>query len=726
MTTYRGSIKAILFHNKADNFGTISFAVDGFEDEPIRAVGVLIDPQKGARLEIDGDWVSHPKHGAQFKINHFGFLKPESLEKQVVFLGSGLIRGLGMSTAAKIVETFGDGTFDILDKTPEKLLTIPGIGQKKLDVIIGDWKKHRGMRDAFFSLQSWGVPSALAVKIYDRYKELTVPIISANPYKLAEDVWGIGFVTADKIAQAIGIKHSSQDRIDSGIVYVLQRQAENGHTCMPRHLLCCDAAQILGVPVGDVDKGIDRLVLGKKCVRDQVHWWTTDQAEEAIFLAQFFYEEARLVQQLKRLWHRPNGRSSLDTITDEFIARVAEQTEIKLSDSQSQAVSGAIHNKISILSGGPGTGKTTTLRVLVQVCKLADRKVLLVSPTGRAAKRLASSTGSEASTVHRALGFSPEGKGFIYNDKNSLDADIVICDEASMLDTHLAVGLLNAIKPEAHLLFVGDPDQLPSVGAGNVLNDLIRSKALPITVLKEVRRQAADSAIIGNAHRINSGEMPIISRDHRDFFFLAAEEPEKLVTMVAKIVTQWGPANFGFDPIADTQVLAPMRRGPAGIAKLNDVLRDAINPMPKPEIYIGGNNFRQGDKVIQIINDYNKAVYNGDIGQIHSIDKDGVVKVLFDDGRIVVYEPIELDQLLPAFAISVHKSQGSEFPLVVVAMDMSHRNMLQRNLLYTAVTRAKKIVVLVGSTEAMQIAINNNKEAKRYTGLFSRIQGIAF
>lgn len=724
MTTYRGSIKAILFHNKADNFGTLSFAIDGHEDEPIRAVGILVDPQKGARLEIDGEWVSHPKHGAQFKINRFSFLKPESIEKQVVFLGSGLIHGLGLSTAAKIVEKFGDKTFDILDKTPERLLAIPGIGQKKLDVIIGDWKKHRGMREAFISLQAWGVPSALAVKIYDRYKELTIPIISANPYKLAEDVWGIGFVTADKIAQAVGIKHSSQDRIDSGIIHVLQKHAENGHTCMPRNLLCTDSAQILGVPVADVDKGIDRLVLKKKCFRDQVYWWTTDQAEEAIFLAQFFFEEAKLVQLLKRLRQCPNGRSSLDSITDEFISQVAGKTEINLSDSQSQAVAGAIHNKISILSGGPGTGKTTTLRVLVQICELSDRKVLLVSPTGRAAKRLASSTESEASTVHRALGFSPEGKGFIHNDKNPLDADIVICDEASMLDTHLAVGLLNAIKPDAHLLLVGDPDQLPSVGAGNVLNDLIRSKALPITVLKEVRRQAADSAIIGNAHRINNGEMPIISREHKDFFFLAAEESEKLVDLVAKIVTQWGPKNFGFDPIADTQVLAPMRRGPAGIAKLNDVLRNVINPMPKPEIYIGGNYFRQGDKVIQIINDYNKAVYNGDIGQIISIDKDGAVRVLFDDGRIVAYEPIELDQLLPAFAISVHKSQGSEFPLVVVAIDLSHRNMLQRNLLYTAVTRAKKIVVLVGSKDAMQIAINNNREARRYTGLFSRIQNI--
>lgn len=590
--------------------------MDGYESEPITIVGTIPNPKKGARLQIEGDWTTNAKYGVQFKVKAFTYVRPDTRDGLVAYLGSGLLKGVGPALAEKIVTALGDRTVSVLDSSPEELLLIPGIGEKKLDQITTEWKAHRDMSEAVVFLQSLGVSSMMAVRIYRKYQDVTIPTVKANPYGLAEDIWGIGFTTADRIAETLGVPRDSKDRLSAGVLHVLQARASNGQMCLPRRFLVDEAAELLAADPRAVDQALGWMIQGGKCRSDRFARANDPGQEEYIYLKGLYQDEVRLVSQLRRLCE--SAESALQDVPEEYIQRMIDANELKLTDEQARAVRTAFRAKVSLLTGGPGCGKTFLTRVLVRAAKGARRAVLLVSPTGRAAKRLSSATESDASTIHRALGFSPDGDGFLHNENNPLAGDLVIIDEASMLDTSLAYSLLRAIKTPSHVVFVGDPDQLPSVGPGNVLKDLIRSQVFPVTHLKEVKRQTEGSTIITNAHRINRGELPVLSQTVGDFFFLQVEDPDKLAKVVSRIVTQWLPENFGFDPLMDIQVLAPMRAGRAGILALNEVLRDAINPQGKPEdtVKIGNASFRKFDKVMQVRNNYKLQRLNGDYGLI--------------------------------------------------------------------------------------------------------------
>ncbi|MBP6470945.1 MAG: ATP-dependent RecD-like DNA helicase [Chloroflexi bacterium] len=748
-----GSVERITYYNeengysvirlKPDTRGMLPFKYASGADALITVVGNLPEVQPGEWLKLSGKWSSHAKHGRQFQAEFCEQSLPATTEGIKRYLGSGLIRGVGRVMAERIVDRFGEETLDIIDYQPTELRKVLGIGDKRVESIIKSWEQQRAIKGVMLFLQSHGVSTTLATKIYKQYGDQSLAVVQTTPYRLVNDVYGIGFKTADKIAQALGLAPDDPGRIEAGVAYTLNRMAEEGHVYMPQEDLEPEAAEILGVAQEKVTAVIDSLEHSDFIKRETIRYEiaasqspisnlqspTAFHEERAVYLTPFYYSEIGLTQRVRRMIAHPTSRlkNCQSSIVNQKSSIKNRQSSLPLSEQQMGAVQTAVSHKVTILTGGPGTGKTTTLRALLDLLDANRRTYALASPTGRAAKRLAEATGREAKTIHRLLEFKP-GEGFGRNDENPLDVDMVVIDEASMLDLILANNLLKAIGPDSHLLLVGDVDQLPSVGAGDVLGDLIESGVAPVIRLQTIFRQAANSLIISNAHRINQGLMPETAQEKpgsaaADFFIFIKEDPEEAADLLVDIVQKRLPHKFGLDPVDDIQVLSPMYNGNVGVSNLNLLLQSALNPANgrKPERRLGGRVFRAGDKVMQTVNNYDKNVYNGDIGRITAVDPIQQTLTISIDGMPVVYDFLEADELVHAFAISVHKSQGAEYPCVVVPVLAQHYMMLQRNLLYTAVTRAKKLAILVGTRRAIAIAVKNNKTTERHTALDWRL-----
>jgi exodeoxyribonuclease V alpha subunit len=721
-TTLKGVIERVSFSNPDNGYTVARFQVDD-RFGLVTVVGTLAEVHPGARLALTGRWKTHPKYGEQFQIEQYEEESPATVEGIKRYLGSGLIKGLGPVMAKRIAETFGPYTLEILENDIRRLTEVDGIGPKRLEMIAKAWEGQKQIKEIMLFLQSHQVSTNLAVKIYKTYGDNAIKILKDSPYRLARDIFGIGFLTADKIARDIGIEADAAQRIAAGIEYTLNQLADQGHVFVPRENLVQSAEKILGVKPEQIDAQIEVLQGEDRVKLDRLASTT-----EAVYLNPFFYAEVGVARQINQLLVPQGSRLALFAGVDWSRVfgwlKTVQRDGITLAEQQRRAVQMALTSKLSILTGGPGTGKTSTVQAVLRLLDSKHKTALLAAPTGRAAKRLAESTGREAKTIHRLLEVNPsQGFQFQRNQDNPLEGDMLIVDECSMVDLTLMNHLLKAVHPASHLLLVGDADQLPSVGAGNVLRDMIASEVIPVTRLDVIFRQAADSTIITNAHRINQGEMPQFPKDKNDFFFFGKEDADEAAELVVDIVGRRIPKKFG-TPSRDIQVLSPMHRGAAGVRALNEKLQSHLNPLryDQPEYRSGSRLFRIDDRVLQQRNNYDKDVFNGDVGRIEQIDlEEGEIWVNFE-GRSVMYELSELDELTLAYAMSVHKSQGSEYPVVVLPLLTQHYMLLQRNLLYTAITRAKQMVVVVGTRKAIAIAVKNDKIAARWTALEERLR----
>ncbi|GAB4161750.1 MAG: ATP-dependent RecD-like DNA helicase [Candidatus Promineifilaceae bacterium] len=745
-----GSVERVTYYNpengysvirlQPDQRGMLPFKYASGRDALITVVGNLPEVNPGEWLKLQGRWSSHPRHGREFQVEVCEKMMPASLEGIKRYLGSGLVRGIGPVMAERIVNTFGERTLDVIDYEPARLREVLGIGQKRVSSIVKAWEEQRTIKDVMLFLQSHNVSTSLAIKIYKRYGDTSLSVVQNTPYKLVQDIHGVGFKTADKLAQALGLAHDDPNRIEAGIAYTLNRLVEEGHVYVPQPELEPEAAEILGLDAAKVSAVIEQLESDALIKRETLTYSVNQpeaapavREETAVYLTPFYYSEVGVTNRIQRLTTHPASRLARlkQRLTPTAFAQMRRQMGMELAAQQQEAIQTAINHKVTILTGGPGTGKTTTLRALLDLLDQGGCTYALAAPTGRAARRLAETTGRPAKTIHRLLEFK-SGEGFVHDEENPLLVDMVIIDEASMLDLILANSLFKAVAVDSHVLLVGDVDQLPSVGAGDVLRDLIGSGVPAVVRLETIFRQAAGSLIIRNAHRINQGLMPATAPDEaggdsagQDFFLFVKQEPDEVAELVVDIVQNRAPHKFGLDPLADIQVLSPMYNGSAGVSNLNLLLQQALNPpgQRKVERRFGGRVFRVGDKVMQTVNNYDKNVFNGDIGRITEMDTVMQTFTVNMDGMPVVYDFLEADELVHAFAISVHKSQGSEYPCVVMPVVMQHYMMLQRNLLYTAVTRARKLVILVGTRRAISIAIKNNRVTERYTALDWRLRG---
>ncbi len=724
METLSGSIERITYYNDENGYTVLRLQPD--EDQGpaqdraglVTVTGNLPELAPGEYLRMQGEWVNHAKHGMQFQVQTIEQSYPATLEGLRRYLGSGLLVGIGPKLAERIVDHFGAETLDVIENHPNRLLQVADIGPKRQRIIVQAWEEQRQIKEIMIFLHSHGITTNLALKIYKQYGDAALSIVQTNPYQLARDIFGVGFKTADRIAQSLGLPADHPTRIEAGIAYVLEEMAGEGHVFAPREILADRSVELLLTERSQISAGLERLAAEEIVMLDAVPLEPGQNPApgNAVYLTPFYYAELGTAKRLKALAKALPPR--LSDIPPAFVP-----IDKALNREQAAAIRTALSNPVSILTGGPGTGKTTALQALIAVVETAGKRFALASPTGRAAKRLSEATGKPASTLHRLLEYSPI-EGFTRGADNTLKLDLLVVDEASMLDIMLANSLLRALEPGTHLLLVGDIDQLPSVGAGDVLRDIIASGVAPVTRLEEIFRQAAGSEIITNAHRINQGEMPDFANDSQDFFRFPAEMPEQAADWVEDLVVHRIPAKFGIAP-QEIQVLVPMYRGPAGIHALNTRLQNALNPPGalKAEKKLFGTIFRPGDKVMQIKNDYDKMVFNGDIGFVKEISTLEHTLTATFDGRHVVYSWSEADQLNLAYAVSVHKAQGSEFPAVVVPLLTHHYMMLQRNLLYTAVTRAQRLCVLVTNPKALAIAVRNNQVAERFTALKWRLEG---
>lgn len=736
-----GSVERITYYNEENGYSVIRLKPDSRNmlpfkyasgrDSLITVIGNLPELQPGEWLKLTGKWSSHPKHGRQFQADLCEQSLPATTEGIKRYLGSGLIRGVGKKMAERIVNQFEEETLDVIENQPERLNNVIGIGPKRVKQILKAWDEQRAIKDVMLFLQSHGVSTGIATKIYKKYENDSLAVVQTTPYRLVKDVRGIGFKTADKIAQALGLAIDDPQRIEAGIAYTLNRMAEEGHVYMPQEDLEPEASEILGIAGEKITAVLNQLETSDYIKREAVqqsvgsvqYSVNSEQGmalheEQAVYLTSMYYSEIGVTERVKKLIKNPTSRLKNCQLTI-----VNGQSSIKLAAQQEVAVKTAVSNKVTVLTGGPGTGKTTTLRALLDLLDNGRFTYALASPTGRAAKRLSEATDRPAKTIHRLLEFKP-GEGFGRHDQNPIDADMIVIDEASMLDLVLANQLLKAIRPDSHLLMVGDVDQLPSVGAGDVLRDLIDSGVTAVIRLETIFRQAADSGIISNAHLINAGKMPETKAKANDFFIFVKQEIEETAELLVDIVKNRIPIKFKLDPMDDVQVLSPMYNGLVGVANVNLLLQAALNPPhgKKAERKLNGRVFRVGDKIMQTVNNYDKNVFNGDIGRITSMDLLQQTMTVNIDGAPIVYDFLEADEIVHAYAISVHKSQGAEYPCVVIPMVTQHYMMLQRNLLYTAVTRAKKLVILVGTRKAIQIAVQNDKTTDRHSALDWRLQ----
>jgi exodeoxyribonuclease V alpha subunit len=689
-------------------------------------VGTLPELTEGASVRFTGEWIRHKEYGLQFKATQAEETMPATIEGIRRYLGGGMIKGVGPETAKKIVAYFGMNTLDMLEHEPDRLSEVPGIGQHKVGLIVKAWAEQRKIKEVMIFLQSHNVSAGLAIRIYKQYGDQAVAIVRNDPYRLAREVRGIGFKTADKIAQALGLPFDAPQRVAAGIYFALEELAEDGHVYAPRAVVVERAAELLGVDAERCESAVEVAFREEHIVIEflpaENNSGESDEKIEALYLPPMYYSEKGTATRLKNMIAAQLSRLRRPLDFDTFFDLLQKNANIYLTEQQQGAVRAIMQHKISILTGGPGTGKTTTLRAVIRALEAVKAKYALASPTGRAAKRLSEATGHAASTIHRLLKYKPP-EGFLYNENNPLDVDALIIDESSMLDLNLFYNVLKAITPDTHLMLVGDVDQLPSVGAGDVLRDMIKSGIAHVTRLDTIFRQQGDSLIISNAHRINRGDMPDVSNKAKDFFLFAGEEPDAVAELVVDVVKNRIPSKFGYHAIDEIQVLAPMYRGDAGVQGLNEKLQAALNPPGRmAEQREGGRMLRAGDKVMQTRNNYDKDVYNGDIGIIQQIDPIEKVMRVVMDNRIIEYDFSELDELVHAYAVSVHRSQGAEYPAIVMPLVTQHYMMLQRNLLYTAVTRAAKLVVLVGSKRAIAMAVKNDRVAKRYSSLAYRVK----
>ncbi len=790
MDLLRGVVERITYHNEETGYTVAKLTPEaaghsGFgQSREVPVVGTMLGVNVGESVELRGRWTVHAEYGRQFVVEQMRAILPATIAGIEKYLGSGLIRGVGPVTAKRIVKYFGVETLTVIEEQAARLNEVPGVGRKRTELIIAAWQEQKAIKEVMLFLQSHGVSTSLATKIYKFYGDDAIVTVRQDPYRLARDIYGIGFLTADRIAQSLGLAPDSPQRIAAGVAYALNQATEEGHVFLPISELVKQATELLDVSRDEIGLGVVRLWHENQVkvaahpgdvelaplppppttdaipqlIAERGHVYaaaTTAEAqqiladEHAVYLTPFYYSEQGVAGGLQKLMR--NGESAFWRFQQQqdwegLFQTAAGITGLRLAPQQDSAIQAALTHRVTILTGGPGTGKTTTMRTLLQICEQERYTVILAAPTGRAAKRLAETTGREAKTLHRLLEFKPaEGMAFHRNADNPLEGDLLIVDEASMLDLLLTNHLLKAIPPGMHLLLVGDVDQLPSVGAGNVLKDMIAAieesnaasassaaarsllqsllQRATVIRLHTIFRQAASSHIITNAHQINQGIVPKIDNDTAtDFFLFRTEEPERAAQLCVELVQSRIPKRFAI-PSQDIQVLSPMHRGVIGVGALNEALQSGLNPpaAQKPEKRIGNRVYRIGDRVMQIRNNYDKEVYNGDMGMIQTLDLEMQKVTVNIDNRLVMYDFLELDELVHAFAISVHKSQGSEFPAVVIPILTSHYMMLQRNLLYTAVTRAKRLVVLVGQPKAIALAVRNDKVAQRFTGLRERL-----
>ncbi len=768
METLNGILERIVFENPDSGFTIGRFSARDYA-ELITIVGNLASVNPGESLLLSGEWVNNPKYGRQFQIEKYETIQPANVLGIRKYLGSGLIKGIGPKMAARIVSRFGLDTIDVIEQQPQKLGSVPGIGSKRVKMIKQAWEDQREIKNVMLFLQSHNVSTAHATKIYKTYQNDSIPIVKENPYRLADEIYGIGFVTADTIAQKLGIHKDDPHRVQAGIKYVLSQKADEGHVFQHADELIDACGDILEQETQIIEMGILALTQKEEIVlssedgtvefiaeQDIVNEWLNSESENklideqskyidvidetenqpdlqlsedvsttleksAIYLSPFYYAEIGVANQFKRLLSNTK-HEAIQIDINVSLAQLENEMDIQFAPQQREAIYTALTERAMILTGGPGTGKTTTTLGMIRLFEELNMSILLAAPTGRAAKRLSETTSKEAKTIHRLLEFSFQDNGFKRNRQNPLVADVVIVDEMSMVDLVLMNRFMQAIPTSATVILIGDTDQLPSVGAGNVLNGLIKSRKIPVVKLTEIFRQAQQSMIVTNAHLINTGDFPKLSgSSDRNFFFIEEEDPEACVDQITSLISDRLPKHYNYHPIDDIQLLCPMRKGTLGSENLNKCLQDILNPNIEQAIR-GWQAFRSGDKVMQVRNNYDYDVFNGDIGRIIGIDQvEKQINVRFPDKQ-VTYDMADLNELVLAYATTIHKAQGSEYPAVVIPLHTQHYIMLQRNLLYTGITRAKELVVIVGTKQALGICIRNNRVMQRNSYLEQRLQ----
>lgn len=720
----QGQIERITYTNEENGYTIAKVKVRDRHDL-VTVVGNLIAPSPGEVIRMSGEWTNHPRYGEQFRIVHYESVVPATVQGIRKYLGSGLIKGIGPVMAGRIVERFGNETLEVIETHIEKLAEVNGIGEKRIGVIRKAWEDQKEIREVMIFLQAHGVSSGYAAKVFRQYGNRSIAILRQNPYRLAADIFGIGFITADRIAEKLGMARDAEVRIQAGILYVLHQMSDEGHVYSPYETLVEKCREILGVDRETVLKAFAAIALEKKIILEDLNYEIEDFKEnhKAVYLTTFHVSETGVATRLKSLLH---SRATVIRPMDagKAVEWVQGRLSIVLARKQVEAIRCAAENKILVITGGPGTGKTTIVQAILRIFSRLGARIMLAAPTGRAAKRMSEATGHEAKTIHRLLEFSKQRGGFQKNEDRPLECDLLVVDEASMIDTILMYHLLKAVPGAATLILVGDANQLPSVGPGNVLGDIIASGSVPVVELQEIFRQAEQSQIILNAHRINQGQLPSLRpapKDLEDFYFIEQENPEEVLRMIVDLTRVRIPRRFGLDPVNDIQIITPMHKGVVGATNLNMELQKALNS--NQEIVIRGSKvFKCYDKVMQIKNNYEKDVFNGDIGRITKLDQENQEVLISFDDREISYDYTDLDEIVLAYAVSVHKSQGSEYPAVIIPILTQHYILLQRNLIYTAVTRGKRLVVVIGTKRALAMGIGNVKTQKRYTRLRERLE----
>lgn len=722
-----GQIERITYTNEENGYTVAKVKVRG-QKGLVTVVGNLISPAPGEILQMKGEWVNHPKYGEQFKAIHYKTTVPATVYGIKKYLGSGLIKGVGPVMAGRIVKIFGKKTLDIIEDDIEKLTQVDGIGKKRIAMIRQAWDDQKEIRDVMLFLQTYGVSSGYATKIFKQYKNRSIAVVKQNPFRLATDIFGIGFIIADRIAEKLGFAKNSELRVEAGILYVLNQLADEGHVYYPYEPLIEKCKEILQANSEVVIKALAAIAANRKIIIEKFNETNEESISynKAVYLEKFHFCETSIAARFKTLIEPLQSIHKVDS--EKAIEWVQQQLPITLARNQITAIKCALEKKLMIITGGPGTGKTTIINAILKIFSKLKVKIMLAAPTGRAAKQMSETTGYGAKTIHRLLEFSIKKGGFQKNEEKPLACDLIIVDEASMIDTILMHHLIKAIPPGATFILVGDVNQLPSVGAGNVLKDIIASNMMTVVKLNEIFRQAKTSQIIVNAHKINNGVIPAFkpqdstgpSRPKDDFYFIQQEDPEKVLEIILELTKERIPRSFGFDPVDEIQVLTPMHKGVVGAVNLNNKLQDVLNP-GEDIVVRGSRRYRLNDKVMQIKNNYDKEVFNGDIGRITRVEPIDQEIIISFDGRKVSYDFTDLDEIVLSYAVSVHKSQGSEYPAVVMPILTQHYMLLQRDLIYTAVTRGRKLVVMVGTRKALAIGVKNDKTRKRYTYLRHRM-----
>lgn len=731
LTVVEGIIDDVIYKNEANGYTVCEIVSD---KKIVTAVGYMPFINEGETIRATGKWVKHPDYGDQFKVELYEKVLPQTADAIEKYLASGIVKGVGPATAAKIVQRFGSSALEIISAEPQRLSEIKGISLDKALGIGQALNEQKGLRDVVMFLQEYGISLSVCIKIHKAYADMAVARIRENPYRLCEDIFGIGFKTADRLAMKLGIDPASRFRIRSGIKYILNHAASNGHTYLPEDVLRDCSVRLLGIPDIDIEDSLISLIFDKQVQVER----NSDVGH--VYLSSFYNAEQGVCRRLLALSRTSFGKGLEDL--DERICRFEREEGLQLDPMQREAVREALVNGLMVITGGPGTGKTTIIKCIIRLLMEGGHRIALAAPTGRAAKRMTEATGFEAKTIHRLLeiGYTADESELLFqrNEENPLEADAVIIDEMSMVDILMMNHLLKAVPPGARVILVGDADQLPSVGAGSVLLDIIGCSSIKTVRLTEIFRQAGESMIIVNAHRINRGEAPVLNAKDKDFFFLPRNNQDSILRTVIDLCSRRLPDTYGLDPLRDIQVLSPTKKGPAGVVNLNIELQKALNPPDKrkAERVSGPYTYREGDRVMQVKNNYSlrwerpddpgldgTGVFNGDMGTIAEIDEEArKMKILFDDDRMAEYDYSILDEIEPSFAVTIHKSQGSEFPVVVIPVFPGPEVLMTRNLLYTAVTRAKQMVVLVGFEETLYGMVGNKRETLRYSGLSDKLK----